>query len=55
VQEKFDNMSHIVQENQMWRLFSHTSQDKENNFDTKQQKEQDVKISDNFDYNLIFK
>jgi hypothetical protein len=39
----------------MWRLFSHTSQDKENDVHTKQQEEQDVITSDNFDYNLIYK
>jgi hypothetical protein len=54
-QDKFDNMSHIVQENQVWRLFSHTRQDKENGVHTKQQEEQDVITSDNFDYNLIYK
>jgi Spy/CpxP family protein refolding chaperone len=48
-------MSHIVQENQVWTLFSHTRQDKENGVHTKQQEEQDVITSDNFDYNLIYK
>jgi len=48
-------MNHIVQENQVWKLFSHTSQDKENDVHTKQQEEQDVIMSDNFDYNLIYK
>ncbi len=48
-------MSHIVQENQVWRLFSHTRQDKKNGVHTKHQEEQDVITSDNFDYNLIYK
>ncbi len=35
-------------------VFSHKpSQDKVNDFHTKQQEEQDVITSDNFDYNLI--